>query len=72
MYTNYKSLVTPLPRIQGVESSKPAAAITPAECQKYQSIYQAQKPGANGLSAEAVQNLLSKSKLPNEKLAQIW
>lgn len=53
-------------------SSLGAAVMSDAERNKYRTIYQNQNPTPNGIPAETAKNLFSKSRLPNDQLAQIW
>lgn len=77
---SFSSIVTPLPRIEGVQvtsssvssTSSGTAAISTADLNKYKAIYKNQNPSPKGISAEAAKSLFAKSRLPNEQLGQIW
>lgn len=60
-----------MPQIQGVQLNS-NTVMTSTEKQKYQTIYKAQQPTANGIPAENAKALFSKSRLPKDQLAQIW
>lgn len=65
-----KHTVTPLPKINGVQLT--SSTITSAEKKKYQTIYNAQNPTANGIPADTARQLFAKSRLPQDQLAQVW
>ncbi|KAI9023508.1 hypothetical protein CLU79DRAFT_791530 [Phycomyces nitens] len=76
----------PLPQFEGIKLNVAASpvlqkklsvqpstdTITPAEREKYLSIFQAQNTVGGAMDADTARNILVKSKLPTDILGQIW
>ncbi|CAO3620236.1 unnamed protein product [Cunninghamella echinulata] len=60
------------PNVTGNSSISSANNITPAEREKYQSIFKAHQPVNGVLNATTAKNIFIKSKLSNDILGQIW
>ena len=57
---------------QQQQASGPAMKVTPAEREKYISIFRVHQPVDGVLDATNAKNIFMKSKLSNETLGQIW
>ena len=70
--------VVALPQFKGFNPDTTASPISSKdiisteEREKYLAIFRAHQPVQGTLDAEKARNIFSKSKLPNEYLAQIW
>lgn len=75
--------MVPLPQFEGVKinldssqtastAGDPATTITPAEREKYLSIFRIHQPVDGIMDGEKAKTIFLKSKLPAETLAQIW